>query len=114
MNPMSFIFARSKGILRLSDGIEHTGGFVWQLACALLAGWILCYFCLIKGIKSTGKVRVKGHLRLITFSVVLRALASCWHDAKVCAWEMWVKQIAAFVGMQYSWISEVYLVHFQR
>ncbi|XP_035007578.1 solute carrier family 6 member 22, tandem duplicate 2 [Hippoglossus stenolepis] len=43
-------------ILGLSSGIEHIGNIRWDLALCLLLAWILCYFCVWNGVKSTGKV----------------------------------------------------------
>ncbi|XP_069795977.1 sodium- and chloride-dependent GABA transporter 3 isoform X2 [Narcine bancroftii] len=43
-------------VLGLSRGIEHIGRIRWELALCLLAAWIICYFCIWKGPKSTGKV----------------------------------------------------------
>lgn len=43
-------------ILGLSSGIEEIGNVRWDLALCLLLAWILCYFCIWKGVKSTGKV----------------------------------------------------------
>ncbi|XP_028305265.1 sodium- and chloride-dependent GABA transporter 2-like isoform X2 [Gouania willdenowi] len=42
--------------LRISPGIEHMGPLNWDLALCLLIAWIACYFCIWKGVKSTGKV----------------------------------------------------------
>uniref|UniRef100_A0A8C9YWI7 Transporter n=1 Tax=Sander lucioperca TaxID=283035 RepID=A0A8C9YWI7_SANLU len=42
--------------LRISDGIEHIGGMRWELAMCLALAWFICYFCIWKGPKSTGKV----------------------------------------------------------
>ena len=44
-------------VLAISDGIEHIGDLRWELALCLLAAWTICYFCIWKGTKSTGKVR---------------------------------------------------------
>jgi len=46
----------SKEVLNESDGIENMGAIQWKLALCLLAAWIIIFFCLIKGIKSSGKV----------------------------------------------------------
>ncbi len=43
-------------MLELTDGIDNTGGVKWQLAMTLLAAWVLVYFCMWKGVKSSGKV----------------------------------------------------------
>ncbi|XP_076338086.1 sodium- and chloride-dependent GABA transporter 2-like isoform X3 [Tachypleus tridentatus] len=43
-------------VLRISSGIEEIGDVNWDLALCLLLGWIMCYFCIWKGVKSTGKV----------------------------------------------------------
>lgn len=43
-------------MLKISDGIQHLGGLRWELALCLLLAWIICYFCIWKGVKSTGKV----------------------------------------------------------
>nr|XP_046197219.1 solute carrier family 6 member 22, tandem duplicate 2 isoform X4 [Oncorhynchus gorbuscha] len=43
-------------ILGLSEGIEEIGSVRWDLALCLLLSWIICYFCVWKGVKSTGKV----------------------------------------------------------
>lgn len=48
---------RRRRVLAISDGIEHIGDLRWELALCLLAAWTICYFCIWKGTKSTGKVR---------------------------------------------------------
>ncbi|KAK3101057.1 hypothetical protein FSP39_000622 [Pinctada imbricata] len=42
--------------LTLSSGIDDFGAPKWDLTLCLMLAWIVCFFCLIKGIKSTGKV----------------------------------------------------------
>ncbi|XP_036939665.1 sodium- and chloride-dependent GABA transporter 2-like [Acanthopagrus latus] len=43
-------------ILGLSGGIEEMGSIRWDLAGCLLLSWVICYFCVWKGVKSSGKV----------------------------------------------------------
>uniref|UniRef100_A0A4W2GRB3 Sodium- and chloride-dependent betaine transporter n=1 Tax=Bos indicus x Bos taurus TaxID=30522 RepID=A0A4W2GRB3_BOBOX len=43
-------------VLSISPGIQHLGGLRWELALCLLLAWIICYFCIWKGVKITGKV----------------------------------------------------------
>ncbi|CAF0766331.1 unnamed protein product [Brachionus calyciflorus] len=43
-------------ILQKSNGLENSGQLVWQLAVALGVAWIIVFFCVFKGIKSSGKV----------------------------------------------------------
>jgi solute carrier family 6 amino acid transporter-like protein 5/7/9/14 len=39
-----------------SEGLEHMGAIQWKLALCLFAAWVIIFLCLIKGIKSSGKV----------------------------------------------------------
>ena len=43
-------------VLRITDGIGDPGSMRVELLVALIVAWILVYFCLWKGIKSSGKV----------------------------------------------------------
>ncbi|XP_056223563.1 sodium- and chloride-dependent GABA transporter 2-like [Seriola aureovittata] len=42
-------------VLRMSEDMS-LGKVHWDLALCLLLAWVICYFCIWKGIKSTGKV----------------------------------------------------------
>ncbi|XP_068449696.1 solute carrier family 6 member 22, tandem duplicate 1 isoform X2 [Clinocottus analis] len=43
-------------VLNLTGNIHEIGSIRWELALCLLLSWIVCYFCVWKGVKSTGKV----------------------------------------------------------
>ena len=43
-------------VLGESDGIEEMGAPHWWLVLCLMAAWIVIFLCLIKGIKSSGRV----------------------------------------------------------
>uniref|UniRef100_A0A6Q2YEB5 Transporter n=1 Tax=Esox lucius TaxID=8010 RepID=A0A6Q2YEB5_ESOLU len=43
-------------VLNLTDSVSNLGNVRWELALCLLLSWIICYFCVWKGVKSTGKV----------------------------------------------------------
>uniref|UniRef100_A0A673Y5L7 Transporter n=1 Tax=Salmo trutta TaxID=8032 RepID=A0A673Y5L7_SALTR len=43
-------------MLERTAGVEESGVLRWELFLLLLLAWILLYFCIFKGIKSTGKV----------------------------------------------------------
>ncbi|CAH1268019.1 SLC6A5 [Branchiostoma lanceolatum] len=43
-------------VLQISDGIDDMGGISWSLTLCNLLGWIVVFFSLVKGVKSSGKV----------------------------------------------------------
>ncbi|XP_035472221.1 sodium- and chloride-dependent GABA transporter 2-like isoform X1 [Scophthalmus maximus] len=45
-----------RGVLSMSGGIDELGTVNWELVLCLLACWVACYFCIWKGVRSTGKV----------------------------------------------------------
>ncbi|XP_077430299.1 sodium- and chloride-dependent GABA transporter 2-like [Vanacampus margaritifer] len=42
-------------VLNISPGIEVLGKIQWELSLCLLLAWVICYFCVWKGVRSTGK-----------------------------------------------------------
>lgn len=50
-----FLHLRNK-VLNISDGLDQPGAMNWELTLCLLAVWVMVYFCVWKGVKSTGKV----------------------------------------------------------
>ena len=49
------MFCRNR-VLALSKGVEYPGDLQWELVGCLALSWILVYFCVWKGVKSSGKV----------------------------------------------------------
>lgn len=43
-------------MLKLTTSLDELGPVNWWLALCLAAIWVVCYFCVWKGVKSTGKV----------------------------------------------------------
>ncbi|CAG9537108.1 unnamed protein product [Cercopithifilaria johnstoni] len=43
-------------VLGISSGIEEPGGLRWDLAFFLLIAWTICYLCIFKGVRWTGKI----------------------------------------------------------
>ncbi|GAA6101057.1 sodium- and chloride-dependent GABA transporter 3-like, partial [Tachysurus ichikawai] len=43
-------------VLNISKGIDEVGNINWEILLCLIAMWIVCYFSIWKGVKSTGKV----------------------------------------------------------
>eukprot|EP00062_Callorhinchus_milii_P016387 gi/632967621/ref/XP_007900079.1/ PREDICTED: sodium- and chloride-dependent GABA transporter 1-like isoform X1 [Callorhinchus milii] len=43
-------------LLQISSGIDQMGKMRWELFGLLIVSWIIVYFCIFKGVKSTGKV----------------------------------------------------------
>ncbi|XP_039607910.1 sodium- and chloride-dependent GABA transporter 2-like isoform X1 [Polypterus senegalus] len=43
-------------VLNISGGIDKLGSLNWEMALCLLLAWIICYFCIWKGVRSAGKV----------------------------------------------------------
>nr|CAD7401056.1 unnamed protein product [Timema cristinae] len=48
-------YSLERRALQISEGVEYVGGIRWELAGTLLLVWIMCYFCIWKGVKWTGK-----------------------------------------------------------
>uniref|UniRef100_A0AAR2JAR2 Transporter n=1 Tax=Pygocentrus nattereri TaxID=42514 RepID=A0AAR2JAR2_PYGNA len=43
-------------VLNITGSVYELGSVRWELALCLLLAWVICYFCVWKGVKSTGKV----------------------------------------------------------
>ncbi|XP_058498270.1 sodium- and chloride-dependent creatine transporter 1 [Solea solea] len=43
-------------VLDISSGLDEPGRLNWEILLCLMAAWVIVYFCVWKGVKSTGKV----------------------------------------------------------
>lgn len=68
LTPAACVLRRE--VLRLSSTLDGLGPISWKLALCLAAVWLICYFCVWKGVKSTGKVRSR-HISFIKFPLCL-------------------------------------------
>lgn len=86
----SFFPLGRRRVLAISDGIEHIGNLRWELALCLLAAWTICYFCIWKGTKSTGKVRLK-------FGVLALLWLPC--APTLCCHFCWIRAVESHVHL---------------
>ncbi|XP_014670558.1 PREDICTED: sodium- and chloride-dependent taurine transporter-like [Priapulus caudatus] len=42
-------------VLQISSGVDDLGSLRWELVLCLILAWVICYFCIWKGVKSSGK-----------------------------------------------------------
>nr|XP_046175454.1 sodium- and chloride-dependent GABA transporter 2-like isoform X1 [Oncorhynchus gorbuscha]XP_046175455.1 sodium- and chloride-dependent GABA transporter 2-like isoform X1 [Oncorhynchus gorbuscha] len=56
LGPLQQHLEHRREVLQLSSGPDELGPVSWRLALCLLLVWVVCYFCVWKGVKSTGKV----------------------------------------------------------
>lgn len=69
-----------------SKGLHDPGPVRWPLALCLLAAWIIIFLCMLKGIRSSGKVTQHNVLIVSTDtnSCVASARISCWPHVCPC------------------------------
>lgn len=53
---INIIFACRRHVLDMGQGLHDVGTIQWKLFLGLLVAWILTFVCVVKGVKSTGKV----------------------------------------------------------
>lgn len=92
-------------MLDISDGFHEMGGVRWQLAACLLLAWILVGGCLIKGIKSQGKVSTQPQVRVI----LKHSRASC-HVLMLIALVYLVKNFSQFCGICLFELKTIHII----
>ena len=53
---MLFFLGRNY-VLQMTDAVGNPGSVRWEILLCLIAAWVVVYFCMWKGVKSSGKVR---------------------------------------------------------
>ena len=57
VSEIKFYFSFRLRVLKISSALDEPGTVNWDVALCLLLAWIICYLCVFKGVKSTGKAR---------------------------------------------------------
>ncbi|XP_076014983.1 sodium- and chloride-dependent betaine transporter-like isoform X2 [Genypterus blacodes] len=87
-------------VLRVSDNMS-LGRVNWDLALCLLLAWIICYFCVWKGIKSSGKVvyftATFPYVMLLILTIRGVSLPGAWEGIKYYLIPDWSKLASASV-----------------
>lgn len=72
-----------------SEGLHNPGPVRWQLALCLLAAWIIIFLCMLKGIRSSGKVNlhnvvIVSSYKTHTQTLVPFAVKTCRSNTCLC------------------------------
>ena len=72
------VYICRKEVIQKSVGIdpEHVGAPLWKLALCLLLSWIVVVCCLIKGVKSSGKVIITSEI--LSFFIIMFTVELQW------------------------------------
>lgn len=73
---LSIVFPSRRRVLAISGGIDEIGGIRWELLLCVIVMWTVGYFCIWKGVKTTGKVS--------TLALKLRCVSVCLNGCHFC------------------------------
>ena len=84
----------------MSEGIEYPGQPQWELVGCLILSWTCVYFCVWKGVKSSGKVVYFTALfpYLMIFALVIRGLTlpGKHSSSPFCVFHLWKDKKAQY------------------
>uniref|UniRef100_H2ZHH7 Transporter n=1 Tax=Ciona savignyi TaxID=51511 RepID=H2ZHH7_CIOSA len=64
-------------VLKITPDITDTGSIRWELALCLLVAWTICYICICKGVRATGKVWIDAGTQVFfSYAIGLGALSA--------------------------------------
>lgn len=86
---ISYFFFRET--LNVSESIDETSTWNWKITLCFIAAWLVIYVCVIRGIKTSGKV---SSLRSITDSLKSVSTGSCRIKQKA-TWVFWLLNTVA-------------------
>lgn len=82
-------------VLDISSGIEDLGGIKWDLALCLVISWIIVIACLVKGVKTSGKViyfaATFPYVILLSLLVAGLTQTGAWEGIKYFIYPDWSK-----------------------
>lgn len=93
-------------VLKISGGIEEVGSVRWELVLCLILSWVICYFCVWKGIKSTGKVSFSYHwgCSLVAIGKTSETMQCCY--AVIVVGQLSGPWLSNEVAYQSNWASQ--------
>lgn len=79
-----FLFLYRNKVLSITSGLDEPGHIKWEMLLCLIAVWLLVYFCVWKGVKSTGKVKSRPLFWTFLLNMMVYIYLSI--DAFYCLW----------------------------
>ena len=67
----------SNYVLDRSSGLEELGEIRWQICLCLLLAWVIVFLCIVKGVKSSGKVGLLKFILCVDLYIHTMCLY-CW------------------------------------
>ncbi len=98
-------------ILEVSEGIGVLGGINWEIFAALVAVWIIVYFCIWKGPDSVGKV-VKWTVPIPILLLLIFLIRTVTLPGFLQGWELYLTPVWSALLDPEVWIQAIAQVFF--